>query len=253
MMNRKILKILLIYLPLTLVGSTCFAQFTNSNEPRDGRLNGKVDSVVSTYFNIKIGGVKELNDRCTDLYNDKGLLIEERLSDFDSTETRSFKTTYSYDEKDNYKQGLDYSLSGKLKGRDFYTFDPLKRLVEIRNIRYLTTTLLLDKAGNVLENINYQLQYPTPFSTTLYKYNSKGLCIESFQTWTGSTDSHQILYTYNADNSLTKEIVHNDGSLLASYTYSYPKLDKKHNWLIQNKYRDGHLINVAERIIAYRK
>jgi hypothetical protein len=250
-MIRQLLKLLLLCLVLPFSNSTCFAQFTNSNEPRDGRLKGKIDSVVITYFNIKTGGVKELNDRCTDLYNVKGLLTEERISDYDE-DAGPLREVYNYDDNGNYSQSLHYNSKSNLTGKVFYTFDSLKRIVETKSVRTITGTLQLDKTGNVIEDITYH-EYPTVSTIFRYKYNRRGLCIESHQTWAKSSGAQQILYTYNADNNLIKEVIYNNGPLLSSYTYSYPKFDEKHNWLIQNKYRDGHLINVAERVVAYRK
>ncbi|MCC8425117.1 hypothetical protein [Mucilaginibacter sp. UR6-11] len=39
----------------------------------------------------------------------------------------------------------------------------------------------------------------------------------------------------------------------SSYTYTYPKLDKKHNWLVKNEYLNGKLTSVTERRISYSK
>ncbi len=217
----------------------------------DGALKGKVDSVIVSYFNVKPGGVKELNDKNTYVYNAKGLLVEDRTSDYDSNDSRQFKTTYSYDDKGNYKEVLDYNLNGEVSGRVLYSFDAVKRVVETTSLKTITGRMQLDKAGNIIEDITYQ-EYPVPFTTFQYKYNKRGLCVERYQTWVKSTDSQKITYMYNANNNLIKEIVINDGKLLVTKTYSYPKYDRKGNWLIQNTYRDGLLEAVGERKITYK-
>lgn len=194
-----------ILLVLLSAGNTCLAQFKNTNEPMDGPLRGKIDSVVVSYYNVKAGGVKELNDRNTYVYNAKGLLIEDRMSDYDEDETSGqMKTFYSYDDNGNYSQMLDYNSKGILSRKEMYKFDPIKHLVEIKSVRGITTTkLLLDERGNILEDTDYQLD--TIFSITRYKYNSVGRCIESFKTWAGSPDTQKILYAYKADGNLIKE------------------------------------------------
>ena len=249
-MLHQILKSLLIPVVFLTSYTTCFGQFKNSNEPKDGRMRGKIDSVVITYFNIKTGGVKEFNDKDTYLYNARGLLMELRVA-VDSAESRGFRTIYSYDEKGNYSQVVDCNFNGTLSKKETYTFDLVKRLVEIKNVRNIKTTLLLDKYGNILENTNYQLDYPTPFSITRYKYDLKGLCTESFESWTGSSDTQQILFAYDTDDNLIKETVYNNGPLLSINTYSYTKFDEKHNWLVRNTYLNGKLFEVAERRITY--
>lgn len=186
-MNRYILKPILIILPFALACSTCAGQFKEIN-PREGRLKGKVDSVVFTNFNVVKNDareVREFNDKCTYVYNSKGFLIEERASDDEGTAPETFRTVYNYDHKGYYSQTLDYGPKGVLKEKNIYTFDPAKRMVQI-SAGPAKTKILLDKAGNIIENINYH-NYPVPFSTFRYTYDRKGLCIESVQSWSKST------------------------------------------------------------------
>ncbi len=216
---------------------------------------GKLDSVITEYFNVEKSGndeYLELNDKESLFFNAKGLLIEDWASDYGDAEEGAFKDIYVYDSAGNYSQELRYSSKGKLTGNVSYSFDPVRRLVETKTVNTIRGRMLLDKAGNILEDITYN-EYPIAFSTTRFKYNYKGLCTESYQTWTNSTDMQKITYFYNADNDLIKEVVINDGKLLVTKTYSYEKFDKMHNWLIQKMYSNGRLSNVSERKIAYRK
>jgi hypothetical protein len=242
---------LLILSFLLTTTTICLAQFKDNNEPKETRPKGKPDSVVTTYFNVKIGGVKELNVREIYLYNVEGCLIEDRVTDLDSTQSGVFRTVYSYDDRGNYKQTVSFNPKGNLRGQALYSFDPLKRLVEIRRNNIIRVKLLLDTSGNILEAINYH-DTDTPFTIFRYKYNRKGLCIESFQSWSKSSDIQKIMYTYNADDDLINEVVYNNSALLSSYTYSYAKYDKNHNWVIRNTYQNGQLTNIEERNIAYK-
>jgi hypothetical protein len=248
------LKFFLAYLPLTFASITCFGQFTEIS-PREGRIKGKVDSVVFANYNIvksDTGEAREFNDKCTYLYNLRGLLVEARNSDNEGTYPAQFRTVYTYDDKGHLSQVLDYSRKGVLRGKGIYTFDPAKRLLEVRSGGgNVTSRIQLDKVSNVVESTDYR-DYPTPFTTMNYKYDRNGLCIESVQIWAKSADLQKIVYEYDANHDLVKETVYNNLKLLATYAYTYSKYDNQKNWLMQHTYRNGKIDGVTERTIVYR-
>ncbi|MES2456617.1 MAG: hypothetical protein V4594_13785 [Bacteroidota bacterium] len=251
-MIRQILKHISVLLPIALACSTCFGQFKEIN-PREGRLKGKVDSVVFNNFNFiksDTGEVREFNDKCTYVYNAKGFLIEELSSDEEGTDQEIFKTVYIYDAKGDHSQVLDYGQKGILQKKEIYTFDPAKRLVKMSAAGTVTTKIQLDKSGNITENIIYH-KYPLPFSTFRYRYNREGLCIESIQSWSKSAGLQKISYEYDTYGNLIQETIDNNSKLSCTYTYRYSQYDKMGNWLIQHTYKNGTPDGVTERSIHY--
>ena len=251
-MNRQIFKHILVYLPLMLASITCIGQFTEII-PREGRLKGSVNSVSFANYNIARNDttdLKELNDKCTYLYDIKGLLIEEQVSDLDEINPGPFRTVYSYDANGYRIQALDYSRERILREKAIYKYDPSKRLVEESVGQKVTNRTLLNETGNVIETTYYRND-AIPFSTLHFKYDRNGYCIESIQSWTKSTKLQKIVYEYDANHNLVKETTFNNSKLLSIYTYTYTDYDKMENWLIQYSYRNGMLDGVTERSISY--
>lgn len=251
-MNRQILKHILVFLPLMLASITCIGQFTEIS-PREGRVKGRVSSVLFANYNIvrnDTADLKQFNDKCTYLYNFNGLLKEMQFSDLEETNPGPFRTVYSYDINGYRIEALDYSREGILRSKAIYMFNPSKRLVVVREGQTVTNRTLLNKAGNVIETTDYHYD-STPFSTVRFRYDRNGLCIESNQSWTKSADLQKIVYEYDVNYNLIKETVFNNSKSLSTYTYTYSDYDKMKNWLRQYSYRNGILDGVTERTIMY--
>jgi hypothetical protein len=251
-MNRQILKVILVYLPLMLASTACIGQLTEIS-PLEGRVKGKISSVLIVNYNIvktDTAQLKEFNDKCTYLYNLKGLLIEEQISDHEGTNPGPFRTVYSYDTNGNRNQSLNYTRNGELRGKAIYKLDPSKRMVEVRVAHTVTNRTLLNKAGIVIETTDYHYD-STPFSTLRFRYDQNGLCIESIQSWAKSADLVKIVYEYDVNHNLNKMTTFNNSKSSSTYTYTYSKYDKMENWLTQYSYRDGILDGVTERTIIY--
>ena len=107
----RIIKGIVVYLSLIVNSTICFGQFTEQS-PREGRLKGKIASVVFTNYNIVINGkkeVKEFNDRVAYLYDSKGLLQEEHLSDEEGIDSKQFRSVYTYNVEGDLSSLINYN------------------------------------------------------------------------------------------------------------------------------------------------
>ena len=253
-MTIRIIKGVVVYLLLIVNSTFCFGQFTEQS-PREGRLKGKIASVVFANYNIVINGkkeVKEFNDRVEYLYDSKGLLQEEHLSDEEGIDSKQFRSVYTYNVEGNLSSLINYNQKNIITEKETYTFDPIKRLVVVNNEDTVKTKMQLDKAGNIMETTIYHGN-PTPFSTFRYKYNTKGLCSEVLQSWSKSGDLHKTVYLYDANGNLIKETAYKNARVLSVYTYTYSKFDQFKNWLVQKTYSRGRLDGTSERVISYER
>lgn len=253
-MNHQKAFCTLFYVLMTLNSLICVGQFTEQS-PREGRLKGKVESVVFANYNIVINGkkeVKEFNDRVTYLYDSKGLLQEEHLSYEEGIDSKQFRSVYTYDVEGNLNSLINYNQQNIITENETYTFDPIKRLVVVNNEDTIKTRMQLDKAGNIMETTIYHGN-PTPFSTLRYKYNAKGLCSEVLQSWSKSGDIHKTVYVYDANGNLLKETEYKNTRILSLFTYTYSEYDQFKNWLLQKTYSRGRLNGISERFISYKR
>ena len=253
-MTIRIIKGVVVYLLLIVNSTFCFGQFTEQS-PREGRLKGKVESVVfANYYIMKDGNVevKEFNDRVAYYYDLKGLLKEERSSDEENVDSKQYRSVYNYNAEGHLSSVIEYDQENAIADTETYTFDPTKRLVHLTLAKTSTTKMQLDDVGNVIEMFVYH-HNPEPFSTTRYKYNAKGLCSESVQSWSKSKDLHKTIYEYDANDNLIKETAYKNASVIATYTYTYSKYDQFKNWLVQKTYKSGRLDGVSERNIYYQR
>jgi uncharacterized protein RhaS with RHS repeats len=251
-MTICIIRGIVVYLSLIVNSTICFGQFKEQS-PREGQLKGKIASVVFANYNILINGkkeTKEFNDRVAYLYDSKGLLQEEHLSDEEGIDSKQFRSVYTYNVEGNLSSLINYNQENIITERETYTFDPIKRLVVVNNEDTVKTKMQLDKAGNIMETTIYH-GYPTPFSTFRYKYNAKGLCSEVLQSWSKSGDLHKTVYVYDANGNLIKETAYKNARVLSVYTYTYSKFDQFKNWLVQKTYSRGRLDGISERVISY--
>ena len=251
-MLNQIFKFIFVYLALMVNSLIGFGQFLQQS-PREGRINGKVDSVVFKSYNITRNGnakVREFNDRWSYLYDLKGNLVEEQSSDEEDMSSGCFREVYSYSADGRLASVVNYSKTNELRGEEKYTFDPSKLEVQVKEAQTVTAVMQLDETGNVIKTTYYH-NPNKPFSTWLYKYNAKGLCIESVQSWTNSPAVQKIIYEYDTNQNLIKETTYNNSKLSATSTYAYSKFDQHSNWLVQRSYRYGRLDSETERSVYY--
>ena len=252
-MLNQIFKFIFVYLALMANSLIGFGQFLQQS-PREGRIKGKVDSVVFKNYNISRNGnaevIREFNDWCRYIYDLKGGLAEGHFSDEEEMSSGYFREVHSYSADGYLNSVVNYSKTNELDGEETYTFDPSKREVQVKEAKIVTTVMQLDGTGKVIKTTNYH-DSSKLFSTLDYKYDAKGLCIESVQTWSKSPAVQKIIYEYDTNQNLIKETTYNNSKLSATYTYAYSKFDQYRNWLMQRSYRNGKLESETERSVSY--
>jgi len=251
-MENQRLKFIIFYLVLMVHSTVGFGQFLQQS-PREGSVTGKVDSVVFKNYNIIRNGnaeVREFNDWCRYIYDSKGVLAQGHFSDEEEMSSGYFREVHSYSADGYLTSVVNFNKTNELEGEETYTFDPSMREVQVNEAKIVTTVMKLDGTGNVIKTTNYH-DSNKPFSTLDYKYDAKGLCIESVQSWANSAAVQKIIYEYDTNQNLIKETTYNNSKLSAIYTYTYIKFDQFQNWLIQRSYRNGILYSETERTVSY--
>ena len=211
-------------------------------------------------------------------------VLSESLYDTESGKVLSYKNVFKYDAKGNRTELANYSSDGKLVSNLKSTYDANNNIVSEETIMgngnvEVTSTIKTDSKGNRVEQQDIRPNSPTNLFNYkyLYSYSEKGEEIErtalrgngSFlfkyrftydangnkTEWTqiGSDNSilGKVTYKYDDKNNLIEQNDYRGTSeLKSSFTFTYD-VDKKGNWIRQNKILNGKVVEIKERQITY--
>lgn len=252
-MFHQLLKRLLCCCMLTLTYCSGFGQFTKSYRPEDISIKGKADSVVVACFYFQkpdTAASKTLLHKQTYTYNAKGQLVQAQLAEYDNG-AKPLKTVYVYNDKGYLIQVAGYPDKVLEFIKDNYTYNVAKRLVQIKSPEHLGSEMQLDGVGNVISHIDFD-EYGGQALTRKFTYNRKNLCVKIQYIWPVAINNQTAVFEYDGNNNLIRKVFYKGGDVLTEYIYSYPKVDKTGNWIVQNTYMGGHLMTVTERTITYK-
>ncbi|MGF7082000.1 hypothetical protein [Mucilaginibacter sp. UYCu711] len=267
----------LVILVLSALSPTVFGQFIGDSY-KDSKTKGKIDSVIETryQFNDNDTTGRRFFDRLVYIFNVKGQIVKCTEHSMDSYFT--LITVYSYDNKgyiqkkrvDEKDKNVDTLSAFSMTT---YTYAPDYRSVKVDYIRTskikpdfltdFTDFIDLDQSGKMLKDSSFYFGTSQITGRHSYHYNAKGYLVE-LDAADGNIGGMpaKTFFTYdNNDNIIKEELTFYHGTYnhittpLNTYirTYSYPKLDNKHNWLIKNNYYEDKLERITERRIYYSK
>jgi hypothetical protein len=239
---------------------------------------GKIDTIFENKYEIPDNDttIRSHDDKFVYIFNAKGHLVKSTEHSMDSYFTMI--TFYSYDEDGYIKEKRVDEKDKKVDtlspfSKMTYNYGPLHQ--SFKADRSQTSTIKpdfltdftdavdLDQSGKVLKDSSFYFGTSQITRRHNYHYNAKGYLVELDEA-EGNIDGipTKTFFTYDDnDNIIKAELTFYHGTYnhittrLNTYirTYSYPKLDNKHNWLIKNEYAEGKLERITERRIAYRK
>ncbi|TSJ38687.1 hypothetical protein FO440_19470 [Mucilaginibacter corticis] len=269
-MINQILKSLFITAILTTVFTNCFCQvdpWITNKTYKDSRLKGRVDSCVTNIVFISYKdstAKKQLSAKIVEYYNKHNEIIKKVdymfNADPDTAEVmkRPLITAYNYNKKGGFEK-MFYRKSKPIS-KDIFTYadDKTAGILKQYNLpdNKLSgiTKIKLNARGDIEESVEYRdtAYNAKPFRKINYEYNQNGFLTKYTASYTHTTRTQQIFYTYDQDNNMIQ--VRRSGDPEPSIeVYTYPKFDKSHNWLEEDMYVDGKLIYVFERRIVYHK
>ncbi|HEY9533748.1 MAG TPA: hypothetical protein VIQ77_04400 [Mucilaginibacter sp.] len=253
-----------------------FGQFIDDSY-KDAQTKDKVDSIVETKYLIDIDTTDRSRiDRFVYIFNAKGQIV--KSTEHSMNDYFTLITSYSYDDKDYIKEKRVDENDKKVD-----TFSPVSITIftyttnhqsvkadrrQTSNIKPdfltdFTVKIDLDKSGKRLKDSSFYFGTSQITRRHNYRYNTKGNLVE-LDDAEGSLGiiPSKTFFTYDDNGNIIKEermayrgTYNNIKTLIKTYirTYTYPKFDNKHNWLVKKDYNKGKLEGVTERHIYYSK
>lgn len=267
---NQLLKLLLVCTVLLSAGNMCFAQFSDGKGPAWAPLNGKVDSVIVIEFAVTkndTGQIRERKYKIGLAYAKNGKLARQDMYSTapkkqpNSPDRIQMRMSNSYDESGRLNETIfNNGYSNVVK--EVYTYKNGTLQAETKkygisdNVLIETAQIQLDEAGDMVERSVFDTTAKLVSKFTS-KYNDRGQRIEETEFGVFiKPDTRKWLNTYNTDGDLIRQVYYaGPGAIIASNTstYTYPKFDDQHNWLVKNIFVNGKLTRVAERSITYYK
>ena len=245
---KSITKALIFVFCVSVLIGACGKEEPETPQSSDSILKGKVKTITEyNYEGTEINGVIQktsLNHTSvikynvdgqitnegsyTYLYNDKGKLIEKRIS-----ENEVFK--YKYDEKGNILEGNFY-FKDQIQDKEIYKTDALGRITETKYY-----------------NPDHSLR-----TTSYNKYDNLGNLVEVQFKESDGNIAGTITYKYDQNRNLIQENFNDNPPSSKDFRakYEYLKFDQKGNWTEMLEYNSGsdyidRLESIVEREIEY--
>jgi hypothetical protein len=169
--------------------------------------------------------------------------------------------SYAYDSKRKLIRSVGYDPSGTVTGQDDYRYESTGRLIEVidhsRNGTISEKRLFSYDIPKRQVTVTWTTYYIKPSTKYfVYTFDTKGRAIERTTLNDDRSLYHRIIYSYDANGTLTKEEHYDEKNQYGwGQIYTY-KLDAKGNWYeCQNKYtqpdKEPTVDMVTYRVITY--